>query len=227
MPPFVADLLSDPVAFIDNVFADGWKRQSVNTLITIAGLTKQTDTGILEAVYLLLIWRWLNVSSISMYSPKALGLFSQAKKDVMCDLLKREDINWRALNLSIAGKLYSTHKLQSHEDRAFVPDDLIKKRKGKRMEGVSSHIDHVSNTSVMGQQVLTPGLSTDQVFLPLDSQLAISNVMARGLPRILRMDAVPRRIVTTRRLVKPRSRWPPVRVSSLSAEDLARADHIT
>jgi len=87
----------------------------------------------------------------------------------------------RALNLAIAGKLYSTHKLQNNEDRAFVLDDSIKTRKGKRMEGVSSHLDHVSNTSVMGQQVLTLGLSTDQAFLPLDPQIAISNVRTQGL----------------------------------------------
>lgn len=183
LPPLVADLLSDPVTYIDNVFADGWKRLSVNTMITKAGLTKRTGTGISEAVYLLLIWRWLNVSSISLFSKKALGLFSQAKKDVMYDLLKREDINWRALNLAIAGKLYSTHKLQNNEDRAFVLDDSIKTRKGKRMEGVSSHFDHVSNTSVMGQQVLTLGLSTDQAFVPLDSQIAISNVKTQGLAK--------------------------------------------
>ncbi|MFK8083374.1 MAG: transposase [Granulosicoccus sp.] len=183
LPPLVADLLSDPVPFIDNVFADGWKRLSVNTLIAKAGLTKRTGTGVSVAVYLLLIWRWLNVSSISMFSQKALGLFSQAKKDVTYDLLKREDINWRALNLSTAGQLYSTHKLQSNEDRAFLLDDPIKTRKGKRMEGVSSHFDQVSNTSVMGQQVLTLGLSTDQAFVSLDSQIAISNVRTQGLAK--------------------------------------------
>lgn len=183
LPPLVADLLCDPVTYIDNVFADGWKRLNVNTLIAKAGLSKRCGTGISESVYLLLIWRWLNVSSISMFSQKALGLFSQAKKDVMYDLLKREDINWRALNLSIAGKLYSSHKLQNNEDRAFVLDDSIKTRKGKRMEGVSSHFDHVSNTSVMGQQVLTLGLSTDQAFVPLDSQIAISNVRTQGLAK--------------------------------------------
>ncbi len=101
------------------------------------------------------------MSSISMLSQKALGLLSQAKKDDMYDLLKREDINRRALNLSIAGKLYRTHKLQSNKDRDFVLDDSINTNKGKRMEGVSSHFDHVSNASVIGQQVLTLGLSTD------------------------------------------------------------------
>lgn len=183
LPPLVADLLNDPVTYIDNVFADGWKRLGVNTLITKVGLSKRTGTQVSEVVYLLLIWRWLNVSSISMFSHKALGLFSQAKKDVMYDLLKREDINWRGLNLKLAGKVYSAHKLQGAEACAFVVDDSIKSRMGKRMEGVSSHFDHVSNSSVMGQQVLTLGLSTDQAFLPLDSQLSISKVKTQGLAK--------------------------------------------
>ena len=84
------------MTYIDNVFADGWKHLGINSLITKAGLTKRTGTQISETVYLLLIWRWLNVSSIAKFAHKALRLFNQAKKDLMYDLLKREDIDWRA-----------------------------------------------------------------------------------------------------------------------------------
>ena len=44
------------------------------------------------------------------------------------------------------------------------------------MEGVSSHFDHVTGRHVMGQQVLTLGLATEEAFLPVDSQIYISNV---------------------------------------------------
>ena len=49
------------------------------------------------------------------------------------------------------------------------------------MEGVSSHYDHVSNRHVMGQQVLTLGLATEDAFLPLDSQIFVSKTKAKGL----------------------------------------------
>ena len=49
------------------------------------------------------------------------------------------------------------------------------------MEGVSSHFDHVTGRHVMGQQVLTLGLATEEAFLPLDSQIYISGVKARTL----------------------------------------------
>ena len=101
----------------------------------------------------------------------------------MYDLLKREDINCRELNLRLAAKVCAEHKVQATETCAFVLYDSIKTRKGKRMQGVSSHFDHVSHTSVMGQQVLTLGLSTEQAFLPLDSQIAISQVRTQGVEK--------------------------------------------
>ena len=42
-----------------------------------------------------MVWRWLNVSSVAMFCRTALGLFSRAKKDVLYDFLKREDVDWR------------------------------------------------------------------------------------------------------------------------------------
>ncbi len=60
-------------------------------------------------------------------------------------------------------------------------DDSIKTRCGKKMEGVSSHFDHVTGRHVMGQQVLTLGLATEEAFLPLDSQIYVSQVKAQEL----------------------------------------------
>ena len=51
------------------------------------------------------------------------------------------------------------------------------------MEGVSSHFDHVTGRHVMGQQVLTLGLATEEAFLPVDSQIYISNVKEQALIR--------------------------------------------
>ena len=52
---------------------------------------------------------------------------------------------------------------------------------GKKKEGVSSLFDHLTGRHVMGQQVLTLGLATEEAFLPLDSQIYISGVKAREL----------------------------------------------
>jgi hypothetical protein len=130
-----------------------------------------------------MLWKWFNVSSIAMFSRKAMSAFTEANKDVMYDLLKREDVNWREFNLQASKEVYRVNQLHSHRLKAFVLDDSIKSRRGKKMEGVSSHFDHVTNRHVMGQQVLTLGMATEESFLPIDSQVYVSQTKAKGLVR--------------------------------------------
>ena len=181
LPPLISDVITDPKHYIDNLFADTWKKLKLNSLIRKSGFTKRSGVGITEAVFLLLLWKWLNMSSIAMFSKKALGTFSSANKDVMYDLLKREEINWRELNIRTAKSVYQQRHLVGSRLKALVLDDSIKTRRGKKMEGVSSHFDHVTGRHVMGQQVLTLGLATEEAFLPLDSQIYISQTKARKL----------------------------------------------
>lgn len=183
LPSLIAGVIADPQHYIDNLFADTWKALRLNTLLATAGFTKRSGVQITQAVFLLLLWKWLNVSSIALFSRKALGTFSAAKKDVMYDLLKREDINWRELNLLAAKESYHVNQLSDSRLKAFVLDDSIKTRRGKKMEGVSSHFDHVTNRHVMGQQVLTLGLATEDAFLSVDSQIYVSQTKGQGLNR--------------------------------------------
>jgi len=183
LPPLIGGLLADKRLYIDNIFADTWKSLKFNALIRSAGFSKRSGIQITEAVFVLLLWKWLNVSSIAVFSRKAMGLFSGAQKDVLYDLLKREDTNWREFNLQTAKEIYRKDNLCASRIKAFVLDDSVKTRRGKKMEGISSHFDHVTNRHVMGQQVLTLGLATEEVFLPVDSQLYISQVKAKELIR--------------------------------------------
>lgn len=181
LPSLIGGILSDPQHCIDNLFADTWRMLRFNRLLQKAGFTKRSGLQISQIVFLLLLWKWLNVSSIAMFSRKSLGSFSTAKKDVMYDMLKREDSNWRELNLLTAKKIYRENNLRGNRLKAFVLDDSIKTRRGKKMEGVSSHFDHVTNRHVMGQQVLTLGLATEEAFLPIDAQVSVSKTKAKGL----------------------------------------------
>ena len=83
----------------------------------------------------------------------------------------------------MARQVYEQHELEKSRTRVLVLDDSIKTRRGKKIEAVSSHFDHVSNTHVMGQQVLALGLATDDAFLPLDSQIFVSNTKAHTLTK--------------------------------------------
>jgi SRSO17 transposase len=97
-------------------------------------------------------------------------------KDVLYDTMNREDLNWRKFHEQIAHKTVQT--LKTSGKKAYVVDDSIKQRFGKKMPGISSHFDHTSGRHMMGQQVLTLGLSCDEGFVPLDSELFISQTKA-------------------------------------------------
>ncbi len=181
LPNLISDVLNHPGQHVDNVFARTWKSLKFNKLIELAGFKKRTGVPVTESVFLLILWKWISSSSISFFSRQSLDSFSDAKKDVMYDLLKREDVDWRGLNSKVAKAVYRENNNQLDGLSVYVLDDSIKKRRGKKMEGVSCHFDHTEGRHVMGQQVLTLGLATEETFLPLDSQIYISSSQAQGL----------------------------------------------
>jgi len=100
-------------------------------------------------------------------------------KDVLYDTLNREDLDWRKVHRQTAYK--AVRELQASGKKAYVVDDSIVQRFGKKMPGVSSHFDHTSGRYVMGQQALTLGFSCEAGFVPLDSELFISQTKAQTL----------------------------------------------
>ena len=178
LPPLISHVLNDGTHYIDNLFASAWKSLHLNRRLEAAGFAKRSGIEVTETVFVLMVWKWLHVSSIAVFCRSALSLFSRAKKDVLYDFLKREDIHWRKFNLHTAKALYRQHELNHSQVKAYVLDDSIKTRRGKKMEDVSSHYDHTTNRHVMGQQVLTLGLATEEAFVPLDSQIYVSSTLS-------------------------------------------------
>lgn len=185
-PSLIDDVLKNPRHCVDNVFANVWKTLNFSHLIQRSGFKKRSGVPVSDAVFLLLLWKWIDVSSISVFSKRSLKVFSDAKKDVMYELLKREDVDWRGLNTNVAKTIYTQQNIASSRIKAYVLDDSVKQRRGKKMEGVSCHFDHTEGRHVMGQQVLTLGLVTEALFMPIDSQIYVSNSKAQGLIRAFR-----------------------------------------
>lgn len=179
LPALTADLLQSSDCLVDNLFADLWKSMGMNALLSKAGFNKRSGTPITELVYVLTLWVWLKKGTIGMFARESLHYFTTAEKDALYSTLNREDLNWRKLNLQTAVK--TIKQMPSQSTKAFVLDDSIKIRHGKKMPGVSSHFDHTLGRSVMGQQVLTLGYSCEQGFVPLDSEIFISKVKAQEL----------------------------------------------
>lgn len=175
LPSLTADILSDPQLPVDNLLARLWNTLSLPTLLARAGINKRSGLPAPDVIYLLLVWVWLNVSSIHMFTRTSLQGFADARKDALYDFLKREDVNWRSLHQQMARKVWQVHQLKHDQIKALVVDDSVKIRTGKVMGGVSRHFDHLTGRSVRGQQVLTLGMATERTFLPLDQDIFISS----------------------------------------------------
>jgi len=55
----ISDLVTDSKHYLDNRFADTWKKLKMNSLIKGAGFTKRSGIDVTEAVFILLLWKWL------------------------------------------------------------------------------------------------------------------------------------------------------------------------
>ena len=80
LPPLISVVITDSKHYIDNLFADTWKKLKLNALIRGAGFTKRSGIEVTEAVFVLLLWKWLNMSSIAMFSKKGLRDFFKGQK---------------------------------------------------------------------------------------------------------------------------------------------------
>ena len=172
LPSLTADLLSQTNLKIDNTFNSTWKSLRFKTMLRQAKFTKRSGTPVSDVVYLLMLWVWVKVDSVAMFSRDALLSFSAAKKDALYDLLNREDLDWRKLQLLTAKKVLNV--TSKSKVNAFVIDDTVKVRRGKKMPGVSSHFDHLTARCVMGQQIVTLGVANDEQFVPVDNEIFIS-----------------------------------------------------
>jgi hypothetical protein len=109
LPSLTADLLSQTNLKIDNTFSSTWKSIGFNIMLRQAKFSKRSGTPVGDITYLLMLWVWLKVDSVAMFSRDALLSFSAAKKDALYDLLNREDLDWRKLQLLTAKKVLKTN----------------------------------------------------------------------------------------------------------------------
>jgi SRSO17 transposase len=177
LPALTADLLKTYGVLIDNVFASLWREVGMRTILSRTGFNKRSGTPMSDVMFNLMLWLWLQKESIGMFARECLQ--GAMGKDVLYETMNREDLNWRKFHEQVAHKTVQTFKASGK--KAYVVDDSIKQRFGKKMPGISSHFDHTSGRHMMGQQVLTLGLSCDEGFVPLDSELFISQTKAIDL----------------------------------------------
>jgi len=81
VPSLTAGLLSQKNLKIDNTFSSTWKSIGFNIMLCRANFSKRSGTPVGNITYLLMLWVWLKVGSVALFSRNALLRFSSAKKD--------------------------------------------------------------------------------------------------------------------------------------------------
>jgi hypothetical protein len=172
-PTPILDSLKGKYTFIDNEMLDAVHKLDLFTILSRNGVRKRSGHGVPALILALLIWPFLGVDSIASFCGRMVEHFLPGGKAALYRFLRRQDINWRTIVLGAARGIFDRHTLASGRESAFVVDDTLKHRRGKKVEGVSSHFDHVEGRHVMGQQVLQLGLACSKGFLPLLQQIYI------------------------------------------------------
>jgi len=171
----LADALQDPCAFADTELAQGMSRHGLTGLLTQALSRKRRRDGepLANVLCALLVWPLLTLKSIHCFCAQ-LGQILQGQAGVLYDFLGREDICWRGLSSQVARRVLQENELGSPKQRAFVVDDSVQARAGRKVEGTSCHYDHTEGKTVKGHQVLQLGLAAETGFVPLEAQIVMS-----------------------------------------------------
>jgi hypothetical protein len=179
----ISDALSQPNTLADNEFSDGLVRFGLAvTLARFMGRARRSDgVPLAQILMTLLVWPVLKLSSVHCFCCelcqylKLNGRRPARPEDIIYDFWDNEDINWRGWARDASRRIASTVDLGNVKKRAFVADDTIEKRRGKKVEGTSRHFDHTSGTTVAGNQVLELGMAGENGFHPVDRQHYMSD----------------------------------------------------
>jgi len=79
-PSLIDDVLKHPGQCVDNVFAHVWKGLRFSGLTQRSGFKKRSGVPIVDSVFLLVMWKWIDVPSIAVFAKQSLKVFSEAKR---------------------------------------------------------------------------------------------------------------------------------------------------
>lgn len=171
----LSDEINKENVFIDNEMQDALTNVTLISRLLKAGINKRSGESVQNIIYCLLIWPLLKKASLNAFCGKFIESYLDGKLGVLYDFLKRSDINWRKHSRSMAVEVVKRHDLLRDPDACFAVDDTIKVRRGKGVEGASSHYCHTTKKHVMGHQIVQLILSADKGALPVDQRIYTSN----------------------------------------------------
>jgi len=160
---------------IDNIICDVMKTFNLKKICKQVGFQKQAGYSASEIITLMLILPLILLKSVHALYESEFTKLGEMKKDTIYRLKNNPQLPWRQLVLAVAKqfqKLINTEK-ELHDKSAFILDDTVEAKTGRRIEQISFIHDHVAGRKAikMGFKNLTLGFYDGMSFLPLDFSL--------------------------------------------------------
>lgn len=177
----------------------------------------------------LLVWPVLKLPSIFCFCAELCQYLKREEKrperpaDIIYDFWSREDINWRGWAREVSRKIGVQVDLGKTAKTAFVVDDTLRQRRGKKVEGTSRHYDHNSGLTVPGHSLLELGLAGENGFHPVDRQLYMGKSGAVDKPPG-KGDFIDKRSAIARDMARARDEDKPAMLARM-LKDAIKAGH--
>ncbi|MBU2554831.1 MAG: transposase, partial [Bacteroidetes bacterium] len=150
------------------------------------GFKKRSGDSIEAILYTLFLMPLLHLPSIYTFFDNGLSTLIKGSKDVVYDFMKNQSINWSLLTLKLALTFSNLRKWgqKTVGPSAFVVDDTLDRRCGRKVEATSLHWDHNLGKSIHGHQFLQLGFASSEDFLPLIGHLFVGRKKRSEQPKL-------------------------------------------
>jgi hypothetical protein len=168
---------------IESIIQNVMKKFKFRSLCHQVGFKKQQGYSVTDIMTLLLLLPLLLLDSVNAIYKSSYQNVTEMKKDAFYRLKNNERMPWRNLLLNVAKQFQilvnPTRELA--KNAAFILDDTVDARTGRKIENISYIHDHVAGRrkKTIGFKNLTLGLFDGTSFTPLDFSLHSEKTLKR------------------------------------------------
>lgn len=132
---------------------------------------KECGVPFWDLLKLILIFPFMNISSVGAALEKRSNVETIAQKDTYYRALGNQKMDWRGLLFLIVKRYLSMDKkftAPTDGYKCLIFDDSDLEKRGKKIEGVSKIYNHVQHRFIFGYKLLVAGYWNGCLFIPVD-----------------------------------------------------------
>ena len=156
--------------FFDSKIDRAFQTLKIKTCLCRANINKKDGYHASHLLFMLIMLPLLKIQTVHTFCNKQWHQWSHVKKDTYYRFKKNITYRWRSFLNYVNQEIFKNIKLSQipQEELAFVIDDTILEKVGKKLENLSYIYDHNVGHSVLGYCIVTLGLFTGNAFYPID-----------------------------------------------------------